>query len=304
MKILEQRFLRGPNLYSQAPCLLTVLDLEDLDGVASNSVPGFIDGLLRLLPTLHRHRCSVGHPGGFVERLRDGTYMGHIVEHVTLELQCLAGSPAGFGRTRKLGKTPGLYHVVCTYQLEPVAKEAFRIAVDLVTALAHARQFDPGAPLGALKDTASRRTIGTSTASVLDAAARRGIPVQRITDDANLFQLGWGKNQRRLQATMTGATSNIAVHLASNKQLTKTLLEQSGIPVPKGATVTTLDDAQAVARRLHGPVTVKPLDANQGKGVTACCRTPEQVAMAAAPCAPWSRWRTPIRRGAKATPIS
>jgi cyanophycin synthetase len=280
MKIVKQRFLRGPNLYLSKPCLLTVLDLEDLDDVASNSVPGFNDALLALMPSLNRHRCSVGHPGGFVERLVDGTYMAHIVEHVALELQCLAGAPAGFGRTRKIPNMPGHFNVVCAYQLESVGEQAFRVAVDLVTALARAQGFDLTAPLAGLKETAARRTIGTSTASTLDAARRRGIPIQRITEDANLFQLGWGRSQRRLQATMTGATSNIAVHMASNKHLTKTLLEQSGIPVPKGDTVTTLDDAQAVARRLRGPVTVKPLDANQGKGVTACCRTPEQVAAA------------------------
>lgn len=280
MKILKQRFLRGPNLYSSKPCLLTMLDLGELANVASDSVPGFIDNLLALLPTLDRHRCSVGRPGGFVERLRDGTYMAHIVEHITLELQCLAGTPAGFGRTRKIGTTPGRYNVVCAYQLEHVGEGAFRIARDLVSALARSQPFDLDTRLAALKETASRHTIGTSTASVLDAARRCGIPIQRITEDANLFQLGWGRSQRRLQATMTGATSNIAVHLASNKHLTKTLLEQSGIPVPRGDTVTTLEDAQAVARRLRGPVTVKPLDANQGKGVTACCRTPEQVSTA------------------------
>lgn len=280
MKILKQRFLRGPNLYTGKPCLLTLLDLEDLADVSSTDVPGFVDKLLALLPTLDRHRCSVGHPGGFVERLRDGTYMAHVVEHVTLELQCLAGSPAGFGRTRKTGNAPGLYNVVCAYQLERVGEEAFRIAVDLVGALAHSEAFDLAPRSVALKEIAARHAIGTSTASVLDAARRCGIPIQRITEDANLFQLGWGRSQRRLQATMTGATSNIAVHLASNKHLTKTLLEQSGIPVPRGDTVTTLEDAQATARRLRGPVTVKPLDANQGKGVTACCRTPEQVATA------------------------
>jgi cyanophycin synthetase len=280
MKIVKQRFLRGPNLYASRPCLLSVLDLEDLDGVASNSVPGFVDALLALMPSLNRHRCSVGHPGGFVERLVDGTYMAHTVEHVALELQCLAGAPAGFGRTRKLAGAPRQYNVVCAYQLETVGAQAFQVAVDLAGVLAHSQPFDLAAPLAALKETAARRTIGTSTASTLDAARRRGIPIQRITEDANLFQLGWGSAQRRLQATMTGATSNIAVHMASNKHLTKTLLEQSGIPVPKGDIVTTLEAAQAAARRLRGPVTVKPLDANQGKGVTACSRTPEQVAAA------------------------
>lgn len=289
MKIIKQRFLRGPNLYSTRPCLLSVLDLEDLDAVASIDVPGFVDTLLALIPSLDRHRCSVGQAGGFVARLRDGTYMAHVVEHVALELQCLAGAPAGFGRTRKLAGEPRQFNVVCAYQLEHLGQAAFQLAVDIVDALAHARTIDLAGPLTALRQGAARRTIGTSTAATLDAARRRGIPIQRITEDANLFQLGWGRNQRRLQATMTNATSNIAVHMASNKHLTKTLLEQCGIPVPKGEIVGTPDAAQAVARRLRGAVTVKPLDANQGKGVTACCRTPEQVAAAYAHARTFSR---------------
>jgi len=280
MKILEQRVLRGPNLYASKPCLLTVLDLEDLDGVASTDVPGFTDNLLAAIPTLERHRCSVGMRGGFVSRLRDGTYMAHIIEHVALELQCLAGTPAGFGRTRKAGLGPRLFRVVCAYQLESVGKGAFRLAVDLVSALAHGETFALDAPLAAIKELAARAAIGTSTAAVLDAARKRGIPIDRMTEGANLFQLGWGRKQRRLQATMTGMTGNIAVHIASNKQLTKTLLEHCAIPVPKGDTVTKLEAAQRLAARLRGTVTVKPLDANQGKGVTTRCATPEQVATA------------------------
>lgn len=289
MKIIKQRFLRGPNLYAAKPCLLSILDLGELDGVASTSVPGFIDALLALMPLLARHRCSVGRAGGFIQRLRDGTYMAHIVEHVTLELQCLAGSPAGFGRTRKVAGVPGQFRVVCAYQLEKVGELAFRIAIDAVTALARGDAFSLDTQLALLKETAARRTIGTSTAAVLDAAGRRGIPSVRITEDANLFQLGWGSRQRRLQATMTGATSNIAVHVASNKQLTKALLAQSGIPVPKGQTVATAAEAVLAARRLRGAVTIKPLDSNQGKGVTTTCRTAEQVTAAFAHARKFSR---------------
>ncbi|MDB5935335.1 MAG: cphA [Massilia sp.] len=289
MKIIKQRFLRGPNLYAAKPCLLTVLDLEDLDDVASTGVPGFVDALVALMPTLASHRCSVGRPGGFIMRLRDGTYMAHIVEHVMLELQCLAGSPAGFGRTRSIAGAAGQFRVVCAYQLEKVAELAFSTAVDLVTALARGEAYALDQPLALLRETAARRTIGTSTAAVLDAAQRRGIPFVRITEDANLFQLGWGSRQRRLQATITGATSNIAVNVASNKQLTKALLEESGVPVPKGQTVTTVAEAVQVARRLRGAVTVKPLDANQGKGVTTTCRTREQVTTAFAHARKYSR---------------
>ncbi|GGY19206.1 cyanophycin synthetase [Massilia dura] len=280
MNILDQRVLRGPNLYAARPCLLTVLDLETLHGVASSDVPGFTDALLALVPGLHAHRCSPGHQGGFAERLRDGTYMGHVVEHLTLELQCLAGTPAGFGRTRRVRGQPGVYRVVCAYRVEAVVVEAFDLALAIVVALARGEAFALDEPLAALRLTAERNAIGTSTAAVLKAARGRRIPYFRVSDNANLFQLGWGSRQKRLQATMTGDASNIACRIASDKQLTKALLKEAGVPVPGGSVVTSTDEAQRAARRLRGIVTVKPLDANQGKGVTTQCTTPKQVAAA------------------------
>jgi cyanophycin synthetase len=280
MKILEQRFLRGPNLYAAKPCFLTLLDLEDLDNVSSQDIPGFTDGLIALLPSLYEHRCSLGRAGGFIERLRDGTYMGHIVEHITLELQTLAGTPAGFGRTRMVRDQPGVYRVVCAYELEHVAEEAFDLAIDIVETLARGETPDIAEAMASLKSTCTRRAIGTSTNAVLEAAKRRGIPFLRITEEANLFQLGWGSRQKRIQATITGCTGYIAVNIASDKHLTKALLEEAGVPVPKGETVATIEEAQQVAHRLRGAVTVKPLDANQGKGVTTVCTTPDEVAAA------------------------
>ena len=277
MKIIEQRVLRGPNLYGSRPCLLTILDLQDLNGVYSSELHGFAGRLLALMPSLMAHRCSPGYHGGFTERLRDGTYMGHIVEHVALELQCLAGSKAGFGRTRRVRGQPGVYRVVCAYRLEPVGIEAFGIAMALVDALAHGDDFDLEAPLAALRRTAERHAIGPSTGAILAAARRRGIPFFRLGETGNLFQLGWGSSQKRLQATMTGDASNIACRIASDKQLTKELLKEAGLPVPNGAVVTNAEEAQRAARRLRGTVTVKPLDANQGKGVTTRCSTPEEV---------------------------
>ncbi len=277
MKTIEQRLLRGPNLYAAKPCLLSVLDLEDLHGVTSRDVPGFTEALLAILPGLMSHRCSPGYAGGFVERLRDGTYMGHIVEHVTLALQCLVGQPVGFGRTRRVREHPGQFRVVCAYKDEHVACEAFDLACALVDALAHGQAFALEAPLAALQHTADRHAIGTSTAAVLKAARRRKIPYFRVAETSNLFQLGFGSRQKRLQATMTGDASNIACRIASDKQLTKTLLKEAGVPVPDGTVVTTVEEAQRAARRLRGPATIKPLDANQGKGVTTRCTTPEEV---------------------------
>ncbi|HEU4852850.1 MAG TPA: cyanophycin synthetase [Telluria sp.] len=280
MKIVEQRFLRGPNLYAHKPCMLAIIDLESLHDVASSHIPGFTDRLLELMPSLERHRCSVGRPGGFIERLREGTYMAHITEHLTLELQCLAGNEVGYGRAREVRGKPGLYRVVCAYKSEKVVAMAFDMALRLVQALATGGEFDLATELADLRRLADRCAIGTSTAAVLEAARKRGIPFFRITDDANMFQLGWGSKRKRIQATTTSSTNNIAVTIASDKQLTKSLLQQAGVPVPAGETVTELAEALRVAARLSGPVTIKPLDANQGKGVTTVCSTTEEISAA------------------------
>jgi len=280
--ILEQRFLRGPNLHADTPCLLSVIDLEDLYGVSSKDIPGFNDALLAMLPSLQGQLLPTGQAGGFAQRLRAGTYLARVVEHVTLTLQSMAGPAVAYGRTRPAAGRPGQFRIVVQYAIEKLAEPAFQLAVDLVTALALGAQSDPPfdieSRLKELRSLGSRYAIGTSTAAVLAAAHERGIPTQRITEDANLFQLGWGSKQKRLQATTTGDTSYVAVKIASDKQLTKALLKEAGVPVPEGATVTTVEEAQRVARGVGRPVAIKPLDGNQGKGVTTNCATPEDVA--------------------------
>jgi cyanophycin synthetase len=261
MRIKEKRFLRGPNFYASTPCLMAVISPEGEPA----KVPGFGARLLVLLPDLPREAWA---------RLLDDASHADAVAPVTMELQRLAGAPAAFSTTIPAGE---LRRAVCAYTCEHVAGEALAAAVELIGALARGEDYDLDGALAALRRTAQRHAIGTSTGAVLDAAHKRGIPSLRIIDDANLFQLGWGSRQKRLQATVTGATNSIAVSIASDKQLTKTLLDQAGVPVPAGSTVTTLEDAQRVARRLKAPVTIKPLDANQGKGVTTNCATPEEV---------------------------
>jgi cyanophycin synthetase len=275
--ILEQRFLRGPNVHADTPCLLSVIDLEDLYGVSSKDIPGFNDALLETLPSLHGQLLPLGQPGGFAQRLRAGTYLARVVEHVSLTLQSMAGPTVGYGRTRPATGRPGQYRVVVQYAIEKLAEPAFQLAVELVTALANGEQFEIAPRLEELRALGARYAIGTSTAAVLAAAHERGIPTSRITEEANLFQLGWGSKQKRLQATTTGDTSYVAVKIASDKQLTKALLMEAGVPVPEGGTVTTVEEAQRIARRLRVPVTLKPLDGNQGKGVTTRCSTPEEV---------------------------
>ncbi len=280
MQILEQRFLRGPNVHADSPCLLSVIDLQDLYGRSSKDLPGFNEALLQALPSLHGQLLPSGQRGGFAQRLREGTYLGRVIEQVTLDLQTLAGSPASYGRTRPVMGHPGQFRIVVAYQSEKLVQPVFELAVDLVTALAHGEAFDLAPRLDELRSIAARHAIGTSTAAVLAAAHERGIPTQRITEDANLFLLGWGAKQKRLQATTTGDTSFIAVKIASDKQLTKALLKEAGVPVPEGSVVTKVEEAQRAAARLKAPCTVKPLDGNQGKGVTVDCRTPEDVARA------------------------
>ena len=279
MKIIEQRVLRGRNYYSDKPCLMTVLDLQERAALRTHKLPGFEERLLAALPALVEHRCSVGKYAGFVQALRAGTNLAHVIEHVTLALQCEAGTTTSFGRTRP-GPARGQYRVICAYATEQLAPEAFDAAVALVTALADGQEVDIETWLPSLRETAELHAIGTSTGAILRAADKRGIPYVRLTEQANMFLLGWGTQQKRLQATITGDTGHIAVEIASDKNLTKALLQQAGIPVPEGATVRTLEQAQRAAARLGGIVTVKPLDGNHGRGVTTRCGTPEEVATA------------------------
>lgn len=275
MYILEQRFLRGPNIHADSPCLLSVLDLDDLYGISTRDIPGFNDALLALLPSLRGQRVPTGQRGGFAQRLREGTYLGRVVEQLTLELQTLAGTHAGYGRTKPATRRPGRVRIVCEYELESVAQPAFRLAVQIVDALGHGQPFVLAPRLAELRELVARHAIDPSTAAVLAAAHERGVPVQRLTEEASLFQLGWGARQKRLQASTTSQTSFVAVKIASDRQLARSLLQEAGVPVPQGDTVRSLDEALEVARWGGGPVTVKPLDANEGVSVN--CSTRDEI---------------------------
>ncbi|WP_306397492.1 cyanophycin synthetase [Telluria beijingensis] len=265
MRIKEKRLLRGPNLYAASPCLVALVDNVGIKG------RGFAARLLALLPALPLEAAA---------RLADDALLVDALEPVVMELQRMAGAPGEHGATLPVPGQPERRRVVCGYAIEQVAEEALRTAIALLDALAHEQAFDLHEALAALRETAEHHAIGTSTGAVVNAALRRGIPALRLTESANLFQLGWGSRQKRLQATITGATNSIAVGIASDKQLTKALLDQAGVPVPEGDVVTTLEAAQRIARRLGRPVAVKPLDANQGKGVTVDCTGPDAVARA------------------------
>ena len=280
MKVIERRVLRGPNVYATRPMYLAVIDLEALDGVPSTAITGFIEALIAAVPTLNQHRCSPGYVGGFVERLRQGTYMAHIVEHLALELQRLAGMDVGLGRARRVAGRPRQYRVVFAYRVERAAEAALNLAIELVTTLAADQPVALEAGLNELRQLARAAALGPSTRAIVEAASRRGIPTLRLTEHASSFQLGWGVKQQRIQATMTSKTSRIAVGLASDKDLTKQLLQEAGLPVPQGRIVATLEAAQAAAQGANGPVAMKPLCGNQGKGVTTAVTGAEAVAAA------------------------
>lgn len=266
MKILEHRALRGPNRHSRYPTILMLLDIGEFEEKPSDTLPGFPDRLAALLPTLHGHECSVGEPGGFLQRLKRGTWAGHIVEHIALELQCLAGMQVGFGKTRDT-KDHGIYKVAYRYRVESVGIRAGEAAVSLVEAVAADQPFDVDAIVLELKQLRESDMLGPSTYSIVEEAKRRGIPARRLSNSSHV-QLGYGIKQRQIQATMTDRTSALSVEIADEKFRTKELLSRSGIPTPEGSIVVSLDEAVQVADELGYPVAVKPEVGNHGRGIT------------------------------------
>jgi cyanophycin synthetase len=269
LRILETRILRGPNYWSRSPVVKMLVDLGVLEQFPSNKIPGFVEGLLTYLPSLEDHACSLNRRGGFVTRLRDGTWVGHVAEHVALELQNQAGTEVRHGKTRGAG-VEGQYNVVFEYREEAVGIEAGKLAVAIVNHLVApadpAFELDFLAELERLIRLAEKQAFGPSTQAILDEAASRDIPYIRL-DRFSLVQLGQGVHQQRIRATMTSQTSGIAVDVASDKNLTNRLLDSAGLPVPKSEVVTTADAAVAAARRIGYPCVLKPLDGNHGRGV-------------------------------------
>ena len=275
MEILSLKVLRGPNQWASFPCLEAWVDLGRLEDFPSHTLPGFNDRIMAWLPTMIEHRCSIGERGGFFERLRTGTWMGHVLEHVTLELQTLAGTPVGYGRARE-AKTRGVYKVVIEYKEEKFAIECFHTAHRLIMAAIDATPFDVAAEVKRLRKVLLDVQLGPSTRSIVEAASARGIPSQRLTA-GSLVRLGQGARQRRILAAETDRTGAVAETIAQDKELTRTLLAESGIPVPEGRPVNDAADAWAVAEEIGGPVVVKPRYGNQGRGVSVNLVTREEV---------------------------
>jgi cyanophycin synthetase len=266
LRIVETQVFRGPNYWSYDPCIRLQVDLGSLEHWPSNTLEGFNQALLELLPGLRDHSCSLGRPGGFVERLDDGTWLGHVAEHVAIALQRETGAHVYRGKTRSTGE-PGRYNVIYGYGEERVGLEAGRLAVRVVNHLVEPEEgFDLLAELEKLILLAERRAFGPSTQALIDEAAGRDIPYLRLNEQS-LVQLGQGTYQRRIRATMTSMTPALGVDIAGDKDLTNRLLAAAGLPVPRSEVVRTEEEAVAAATRIGLPVVLKPLDGNHGRGV-------------------------------------
>lgn len=266
IQLLRVTHLRGPNIWTYRPVIETWVDIGVLEDFPSNLLPGFYERLTTLLPSLAAHRCGIGEPGGFLLRLRLGTWAGHILEHVALELQNLAGMRTGFGKTRQTS-VRGVYKMAFRTRHEQVGRAALTAGRELVMAAIENQPYDLAATITKLSDMVDSLCLGPSTAHIVEAATERDIPFIRLSA-GNLVQLGYGASQRRIWTAETDQTSAIAEEIASDKDLTKTLLHACGVPVPQGQIVTTAEGAWEAAQDIGLPVALKPYDGNHGRGVS------------------------------------
>ncbi len=280
MIIEKIQVLRGPNIWSisRGKLIQMRLNLEDLEEKPTNKIEGFYDRMNTLLPSLFNHRCSPGVPGGFLERVKDGTWMGHVIEHIALEIQTLAGMFCGFGRTRETS-IPGIYNVVFNYQEEKVGVYAAEMAVKIAEALISGEGFELEPVIQTMKEIRQKTALGPSTGSIVEEAKSREIPWIRLNNQS-LVQLGYGVNQVRFRATITEKTSNIAVDIAGNKEETKRILEEQAIPVAKGMTISSIDEINKAIDYVAFPLVFKPLNGNHGRGATINVKTHEEAVAA------------------------
>lgn len=298
LRIIDARVFRGPSIYAYRSVIRVTIDLGELERYPTTELGDFTDRLLQYIPTLDTHTCSYGEPGGFVRRMREGTWLGHVIEHIAIELQCLAGTPVSYGKTRSTGEREGIYYVIYSYREEHIGQLAAYLAVRLVNSLLPEQlqgverierllpedlaardisaPFDFARELEELTEAAFDLALGPTTQSIVDEAARRGIPYLRLNNQS-LVQLSYGKFQKRIVASTTTLTSNIAVEVASDKELTNRMLADVGLPVPRNKLVRSADEAVAAAERLNFPLVTKPLDVSHGRGVSLNLRTLDEV---------------------------
>jgi cyanophycin synthetase len=266
LQVSRIRALRGPNYWRLAPVIACDVQLGCLEQITSADIAGFYERLTDAIPTLAEHHCTRQEPGGFLERLREGTHLPHILEHVALELQSLAGCDVSFGRVVPSGD-PDTWWVIIAYEEEEVGLQSMRDAVRIIRACIADEEIDTPAIIDQLLTLYEQVRLGPSTAAVVEEAKRRGIPVRRL-NNYSLVQLGLGKNLRRIQATLSDFTSSIAVEIAQDKDDTKRVLGNIGLPVPKGDVARTIDRALEIVEEIGYPLILKPLDASHGRGIS------------------------------------
>ena len=283
IKFLEIRHLRGPNIWTYRPVIEAIVDIGELEDYPSNTIPGFVDRLKAFLPSLIEHRCSYGERGGFLRRLDEGTWPGHILEHVSLELQNLAGMPGGFGKARE---TPirGVYKVVIRAWHEDVTRACLEAGRELVMAAIQDRPFDVAANVERLREMAEHKLLGPSTGCIVEAATskERRIPAIRMLGAGNLVQLGYGVRSRRIWTAETDRTSAIAETISRDRDLARTLLQSCGVPIPEGCLVEDASEAWDAAEDIGVPVVVKPADGDHGRSVFTNLMTREEIESACA----------------------
>ncbi|MBL7763477.1 MAG: cyanophycin synthetase [Chitinophagaceae bacterium] len=269
MQILEIKVLRGPNYWSvRRPKLIQMkLDLEEMEEQPTNKIPGFRERLEKLIPSLYEHRCSEGVPGGFFSRVDAGTWMGHVIEHIALEIQTLAGMDTGFGRTRGAGEKAGVYYVIFSYMEEDAGVYAAKAAFRIAQALIEGKEYNLEEDIQQMREIREDTRLGPSTGCIVEEAAKRGIPYIRLNKQS-LVQLGYGIHQKRIRATIASTTSNIAVDIACDKEETKALLEAAEVPVPRGTVIRSEEGLKDAIERYGYPLVIKPIDGNHGKGNT------------------------------------
>lgn len=289
MKILDIKVMSGPNYWSakRHNLIVMLLDLEEMEESPTNKIPGFLQRMKSLMPSLYEHRCSEGVLGGFFSRVEEGTWMGHVIEHVALELQTLAGMDTGFGRTREADR-PGVYHVVFSYHEAKAGIYTAKAAVKIAEALISGTDYDLNHDIQKLREIREEERLGPSTGSIVEEAIRRKIPHIRLNRHS-LVQLGYGVNQKRVQATIASTTSSIAVEIACDKEETKNLLEASEIPVPRGRIIYDEEDLQTAIDKIGYPIVTKPIDGNHGKGATTNIRNWEDAVIALQAAKKYSR---------------
>ncbi|MBT8293858.1 MAG: cyanophycin synthetase [Eudoraea sp.] len=268
MKIREINAMRGPNFWSirRHKLIVMVLDLEEMEELPTNKIDGFADRIREMFPSMYSHRCSEGCDGGFFMRVDEGTWMGHVIEHIALEIQTLADMDTGFGRTRGYGEK-GVYNVVFSYIEESVGRYAAKAAVRICEALIAAEAYDLEDDIQRMRELREAERLGPSTGSIVSEAQSRGIPWIRL-NRYSLVQLGYGANQKRIQATVTSETSSIGVELACDKEDTKYLLEQAEVEVPRGDIISRESRLEEACRYVGYPLVIKPIDGNHGRGIT------------------------------------